>query len=210
MFGHSFQLADVTCFNGNFYAVNKIGKVFRCELGLEEGSSAPKCVEFANTPPQFRRTELNFIVDLGGHPCMIGCNYGQYQYIKEDGEVEMEHINGEPQIAISFLTEAIKIVRLDMHSRIWESIFSLGDRSLFFGNCYSFSVLAADYLACTSNCIYFADNQSEFYNTTKGGGINTGIYNCANKKILRLPVGDDEQGFQSKFTPPLWILPTSQ
>ncbi|OMO60105.1 putative F-box protein [Corchorus capsularis] len=134
------SISDVTYFDGNFYAVNRIGKVFRCELGLDEGSSAPKCVEFTDKPPQFNRTELNFIVDLGGHLCVIGCNYGEYQYIKEYGEVEMEYIN-------------------------------------------------ADYPACTSNCIYFTDNQSEFYSTTKGDGVNTGIYNCANKEILRLPVG---------------------
>ena len=95
-----------------------------------------------------------------------------------------------------------------METRDWERIFSLSDRSVFLGNCCTFSVVAADYHGCIPNCIYFIDD--EFHCFQETGGLDTGLYNCDTKEVIRPdPPWEGEPGFRSKFSPPLWILPSS-
>ncbi|MBA0697136.1 hypothetical protein Goari_003639 [Gossypium aridum] len=45
------------------------------------------------------------------------------------------------------------IFKLDMDTKSWEKIYSLGDRSLFLGNCCTFNVAANDYPGYKPNCI---------------------------------------------------------
>ncbi|OMO60160.1 hypothetical protein CCACVL1_24352 [Corchorus capsularis] len=72
---------------------------------------------------------------------------------------------------------------LDMHTRDWEKICSLGDRCLFLGNCCTFSVLASDYPGCVANCIYFTDDHVLYNYGGRSKGFDTGIYDGANKKF---------------------------
>ncbi|MBA0697139.1 hypothetical protein Goari_003639 [Gossypium aridum] len=46
------------------------------------------------------------------------------------------------------------IFKLDMDTKSWGKIYSSGDKSLFLGNCCTFTVAAADYPGCKPNCIY--------------------------------------------------------
>ncbi|OMO60614.1 hypothetical protein CCACVL1_24009 [Corchorus capsularis] len=189
-------ISDVTYFNRQFFVVKFTGDLLICQ-GLE--GSSPKAIEFASRPTQLNPLNPKYIVDLGGHLCMISRYIREYEYCNEDGELEIESL---------YQTDQFKMAKLDMHTRNWEIVLSLGDRSLFLGTCCTFSVLAADYLACTSNCIYFTEERSDLYNEIYGGGFDTGIFCCDNKEILRLPDGDDEL-YLSKITPPLWIHPTN-
>ncbi|OMO79529.1 hypothetical protein COLO4_24406 [Corchorus olitorius] len=183
------MLEDVTYFRGSFYALHSKGYLIICQ---DLDGPSPKAVEFAKSP--VKGYPIKYLVDLGGELCMIARNINE-EYEEGDGVVETK---------TWIQTEGFEIFKLDMQCRIWEKMLSLGDRSLFLGNCCTFSVLAADYPNCNSNCIYFTDDDSlSWYGT---GDYDIGIYNCDNKKVLRLPVSDDhEQGFHSKFSPPLWI-----
>ncbi|MBA0665495.1 hypothetical protein Goklo_005344 [Gossypium klotzschianum] len=53
------------------------------------------------------------------------------------------------------------IFKLDMNTKSWEKIYLLGDRSLFLGNCCTFTVAAADYPGCKPSCIYYTDELSD-------------------------------------------------
>ncbi|MBA0635950.1 hypothetical protein Godav_029526, partial [Gossypium davidsonii] len=48
------------------------------------------------------------------------------------------------------------IFKLDIDTKTWEKVYSLGDRSLFLGNCSTFAIAAADYPSCKPNCIYYS------------------------------------------------------
>ncbi|OMO53771.1 hypothetical protein CCACVL1_28359 [Corchorus capsularis] len=187
---------DVTCFNGTFFAVNSLGQLLKCE-GILDGITCPKAVQFAEPPPQLYSAARKYIVDLDGYLCMIARIVGDYEYLDENGKVEIETV---------FLTEEFQIVKLDMETKEWERIVSLGDRSVFLGNCCTFSVLASDYNGCTPNSIHFTHDEPSVY--FYSGGMDTGIYNCETKQFLRLPdrLDDEhEHGFRSKLSPPLWI-----
>ncbi|OMO53763.1 hypothetical protein CCACVL1_28362 [Corchorus capsularis] len=202
------SISDVTYFNGNFFAVTILGELLICQ-GLEGPS--PKAVEFADPPPQFEKFEvadfLKYMVELDGHLCMIGRKHGRYRYDNEEDGIVIENCCS---------TEGFGMVRLDIDTRNWDEISSLGDRSLFLGNCCTFTILASDYYGCISNCIYFTydflyEGYHDLEGTNCGGGLDTGIYHCDDKEtLIRLPdVGDDDQPFRSIFSPPIWILPSS-
>ena len=82
--------------------------------------------------------------------------YGDCVCASEAGEVED-----------LFVTDEFEIAKLDMEAKTWERLLSLGDRSLFLGNCCTFSVLAAEYPVCTSNHIYFTDEETDHFYSKK-------------------------------------------
>ncbi|KAL4386345.1 hypothetical protein GQ457_09G024940 [Hibiscus cannabinus] len=78
-------------------------------------------------------------------------------------------------------TIGFEIFKLDMQARCWEKMFSLGDSSLFLGNCCTFVIAAADYPGCRPNCIYLAEDEAVYFQHT--GGVDMGIYDCENLKL---------------------------
>ncbi|OMO53764.1 hypothetical protein CCACVL1_28363 [Corchorus capsularis] len=124
----------------------------------------------------------------------FGREHGRYTYDNEEDGIVIENC---------CFTEGFGMVRLETNTRNRDEISSLGDRSLFLGNCWTFTVLASDYYGCISNCIYFTydflyDDYHDLEGTNCGGGIDTGIYHCDDKEaLIRLPdVGDDDQPFR--------------
>ncbi|KAL4388871.1 hypothetical protein GQ457_09G031100 [Hibiscus cannabinus] len=116
-------------------------------------------------------------------------------------------------------TIGFEIFKLDMQARCWEKMFSLGDSSLFLGNCCTFVIAAADYPGCRPNCIYLAEDEAVYFQHT--GGVDMGIYNCEN---LKLDIGEVDESvvevfpkskdvqhlLRSFFSPPLWFIPSSR
>ncbi|OMP09140.1 hypothetical protein COLO4_05771 [Corchorus olitorius] len=193
----AFALDDVTYFNGSFFAVSSLGLLLECQ---DLDGPSPKCVEFAKSPSYESDDNSvypqQYIVDLNGHLCMILRMLGSYDIKNEAGEIQVEDVN---------VTEEFVIFKLDMQSRNWERMVSLGDRCLFLGNCCTFSVLATHYPGCTPNHIYYTDD--DYANYEKCGGYDTGIYNF--DEGLLLPLDGESDRFRSKFCPPLWIHPSS-
>ncbi|OMO92789.1 O-methyltransferase, family 3 [Corchorus capsularis] len=114
--------------------------------------------------------------------------------IEEYEDIDEGDGDGVVETKTWIITEGFEIFKLDTQCRIWEKILSLGDRSLFPGNCCTFSVLAADYPNCNSNYVMNDDSHSWY---RKGpGDYDIGIYNCDNKEVLQLPVSDDKQRFR--------------
>ncbi|EOY20594.1 Uncharacterized protein TCM_011972 [Theobroma cacao] len=184
-----YALADVICFNGNFFAACVEGRLFICE---DLNRPSPKIVEFA-PPPTIHRGHKKYIVDLSGDLCMITRDVHRYELSYDNGRVEDAN-----------LTEGFEVFKLDLHTKNWEKILSLNGHSVFLGNCCTFSVLPTDHPSCKSNCIYFTDDDNRFYPEASASDI--GIYNCNNKAVEYIEDDDDEvPDLRSPFSPPLWI-----
>ncbi|XP_021280357.1 F-box/kelch-repeat protein At1g57790-like [Herrania umbratica] len=184
-----FSMDDITCFNGNFFVVLITGEVLICE---DLNGPSPKLVEFAAPPSTVHLGHKKYIVDLGGDLCMITRGVGRYDIRYDSGRVERTD-----------LTEEFEIFKLDMHTKNWEKILSLGEHSLFLGNCCTFSVLAANYPRCRANCIYFTDDNFYYYPQARVSDI--GIYNCDNTKDINYINDYEVLDLRSTFSPPLWI-----
>ncbi|EOY20251.1 hypothetical protein QUC31_005744 [Theobroma cacao] len=182
-------LDDVNYFNGNFFAVSSMGQLFLFE---DLNGPAPKVVEFAAPPPIDEPHDKKYIVDLGGHLCMMSRLQFPNEVSYDSGKVEQVN-----------LTEDFDIFKLDMHTKNWERILSLGDHSLFLGNCSTFSVLAADHPGCKPNCIYFTDDNPYYY--TRVSVSDIGIYNCDIREDVDYIDDDEVPDLLNSFSPPLWI-----
>ncbi|MBA0780950.1 hypothetical protein Gotri_004991, partial [Gossypium trilobum] len=149
------DLDDAIYFKGNFY-----GRLHTGEIVLWEATH-PKVVEFAPPPPDLRYFYpgiiINYLFDLGGNLC-IACRHVDTYYV----------------------TVGFVIFKLDMDTKSWEKIYSLGDRSLFLGNCSTSAIAAAHYPGCKPNCIYFSDDSPLLGPTTR---LDVGIYDCQNLKL---------------------------
>ncbi|OMO61425.1 hypothetical protein CCACVL1_23519 [Corchorus capsularis] len=213
----AFALDDVTYFNGSFFAVSSRGLLLKCQ---DLDGPSPKCVEFTKSPGYENDDDdsvypQQYIVDLNGHLCMILRMLGSDDIKNSAGEIVYPDVN---------VTWEFVIFKLDMQSRNWERMVSLGDWCLFLGNCCTFCVLATHYPGCTPNHIYYTDDDyvnyekcggydtdDDYANYEKCGGYDTGIYNFDDDEDggLLLPQDGESDGFRSKFCPPLWILPSS-
>ncbi|OMP08083.1 hypothetical protein CCACVL1_01162 [Corchorus capsularis] len=193
---------DGICFNGSFYAARNTGEVFICQ---DLDGPHPKVVEFASAPPTNNATN-KYIVDLGGNLCLVSRIRGLFEVTNDEGEVTEKETS---------LTYGFEIFKLDMHTREWEKIMSLGALSLFLGYSYTFSVAAADYPGCRPNCIYFATDVNYFNCRTNS---DIGIYNCDNfynkeeeeieYHVDPFPESQDVQDLHSPFAPPVWLALT--
>ncbi|MBA0600594.1 hypothetical protein Gorai_006777 [Gossypium raimondii] len=118
---------DAIYFKGNFYGCLHTGGIVLCE------ATHPKVVELAPPPPDLPDyiSTVTYLFDLAGNLC-IACRHS-HSYA---------------------FTVGYDIFKLDIDTKTWEKIYSLGDRSLFLGNCSTFAIAAADYPGCKPNCIY--------------------------------------------------------
>ncbi|KAK6240032.1 hypothetical protein QUC31_005501 [Theobroma cacao] len=205
---HIIRFDDVICFNGSFFAVRDSGQLFLCQ---DIDASHPNAVEFASVPPTWSPRDAGwtkYLVDMGGNLCVLSRIIQPYGYTSDigegftsDSEEEIEIFTSDNEGGDNFFTKEFHIFKLNMQTKNWERILSLGDRSLFLGNCYTFSVIAADYHGCMSNCIYVTNDYLYC------GGSDIGIYNCEKKETLDLfPKLDNWQYLRSSFSPPLWFI----
>ncbi|WRX13038.1 hypothetical protein QQP08_005525 [Theobroma cacao] len=101
-------LDDVNYINGNFFADRRTGQLILFE---DLNGPSPKVVEFAAPPPMDYPDadpddEKKYIVDWGGHLCMIIRQHYPYKVSYDSGKVE--RVN---------LTENFEIFKLDMHTK---------------------------------------------------------------------------------------------
>ena len=172
--------SDITYFKGDFYIAKCTDQLLVCDFS----GSDPIAVEFAPSPPGLPNG-VKYVVDLEGELCMV------FRYIDI----------AETQSNVSFETKTFEVYKLDMCTKTWKQMESLGDWSLFVGNNYTFSVRGFDNPEFRSNCIYFTHDYSQF--SDQIGGIDSGVYDCKGDEINPLPVSLDLYS----VTPPLWITP---
>ncbi|XP_017618280.1 F-box protein SKIP23-like isoform X2 [Gossypium arboreum] len=124
-------------------------------------------------------------------------------FVDDDGNSDDDDEDDDEEY-IDYRIEFV-IFKLDMDTKSWEKIYSLGDRSLFLGNCCTFTVAAADYPGCKPSCIYYTDELTDVE-------VN-GIYEVEKYLDKDIGLGSLVQPFPKSelmedFFPPLcWIIP---
>ncbi|KAK8671906.1 hypothetical protein V6N13_038489 [Hibiscus sabdariffa] len=238
--------ADAIYLKGNFYFCTWDGEVFLCE---DLFGPRPKATEFAPPPPAQGPPEkylfdLSGNLCLASREAQPQGGDGddddddddEDEDDDDDGDDnrdeddngdgddnrdEDDNGDGDESVVLPYSEKTIgfEIFKLDMQSRCWEKIFSLGDSSLFLGNCCTFVIAAADYLGCRPNCIYLVEDEAGYFKHT--GGVDMGIYDCEN---LKLDIGEVDESvvevfpkskdvqhlLRSFFSPPLWFIPSSR
>lgn len=176
--------SDITYFNGDFFIAKCKGQLLVCDFsGID-----PVAIEFAPSPPGVADDAkyLLYLVDLGGELCMV---FRYFDVIETTSNISMK-------------TRSFEVYKLDMNTRTWKQMDSLGDWSLFVGNNYTFSVRDFGCTDCRSSCIYFTHDYCQCSDQISGN--DTGIYNHKGGEIQALPVSQD---LYSVLRPPLWITP---
>ncbi|TYI08252.1 hypothetical protein ES332_A10G286300v1 [Gossypium tomentosum] len=185
--GGGFLWDDVIYFKFNFYGCLNSGEIFLFE---DLNGAHPKSVKFASRTPNFHGGRTCYLFHLDGNLCMT-C---RDPFDVDDGDDDDEDIG----YTIKFV-----IFKLDMDTKSWKKIYSLGDRSLFLGNCCTFTVAAADYPGCKPNCIYSTDASIDV--------ADIGIYDVEKNRdkdigLEPFPMSKPVEQLLS-FAPPVWIIP---
>ncbi|KNA05352.1 hypothetical protein SOVF_191150 [Spinacia oleracea] len=126
---------------------------------------------------------------------------------------KMEVLNEDPDpdavegwdLDVCYRTIEFKVYKLNFGNKIWEEVNDLGDVALFVGNNSSMAVDVSGTNNCKNNCIYFTDDEWQFWDgPTLYGGHDLGIFNIANQDFEILYEGDD---IRSNFCTALWFVP---
>ncbi|KAK9705975.1 hypothetical protein RND81_07G096600 [Saponaria officinalis] len=107
---------------------------------------------------------------------------------------------------IVYQTNIFKIYKLDPKDKIWEETKDVGSVALFVGCNYSMSVSVSEFKCLRPNCIYFTDDEDNFWDKmTDFGGHDMGVYDIKSGEICRFYEGDDTR---SSFCPPIGLFLT--
>ncbi|MBA0813917.1 hypothetical protein Gohar_027734 [Gossypium harknessii] len=179
--GFNFLIDDAIYFKGNFYGCLNSGEIVLFE---DLHGAHPKAVEFAPQPPNFHGGRTCYLFALGENLCMT-CR----DPCDDDDDYEYT---------------GYTIFKLDMDTKSWEKIYSLGDRSLFLGNCCTFTVAAADYPGCKPNCIYSTEESIHVE--------SIGIYEVEKNRdkdigLEPFPMSKQVEHLIPSLSPPVWIIP---
>ncbi|KMS94646.1 hypothetical protein BVRB_016670 [Beta vulgaris subsp. vulgaris] len=132
--------------------------------------------------------------------------YGQIYLLESYGDLFLvlrhkDLIEGD----LWYETCYFEVHKFDFDGTRWEDFKDIGDLSLFVGNDCAMSVRASLTKNCKSNCIYFTDDEFQFWDIAKRyGGHDMGIYYLVNKEIENVYEGNDTR---STFCPPLLFMP---
>ncbi|TYI08251.1 hypothetical protein ES332_A10G286200v1 [Gossypium tomentosum] len=179
--GFKFLIDDAIYFKGNFYGCLNSGEIVLFE---DLHGAHPKAVEFASRPPRFHGGCTCYLFALGENLCMT------YRDPYDDDD--------------DYEYKGYTIFKLDMDTKSWKRIYSLGDRSLFLGNCCTFTVAAADYPGCKPNCIYSTEESIHvegvyIYDVEKNRDKDIGLE--------PFPISQRVEQILPSLSSPVWIIP---
>ncbi|PIA48051.1 hypothetical protein AQUCO_01400561v1 [Aquilegia coerulea] len=173
--GLGFNFYDLTYYNGKFYALNIHGNVYVVE-GLDSRNPYTEAVIENGDDDQY--SCFSYLIESSGDLLKF------VRFV--DGK--------EPSKTILF-----KVFKLDFKEKEWLKVETLGDRALFVGLNYSFSVCTSDFPGCKRNCVYYTDDGRGLFIK----GYNEGIYNLEDGTIEKL-YSDDSQDI---LPLPIWYAP---
>ncbi|XP_056692532.1 F-box protein SKIP23 isoform X2 [Spinacia oleracea] len=105
----------------------------------------------------------------------------------------------------SYQTIDFEVYKLNLGTKNWKRVNELDDVALFVGDNTSMSVRASNFSNCKSNCIYFTDDEWQFWDASEvKGGHDMGLFNMTKKKIETIYEGDD---IRSVFCTAFWFMP---
>ncbi|PIA45854.1 hypothetical protein AQUCO_01600237v1 [Aquilegia coerulea] len=189
---------DMLYFNNQFYVVDTEGLVRSFDIT----SGNPVGIEFALAPGNIHEhgwgdgdEDLQFyLVELMGELHMVV----KYQYW--DSELP-ESPSSRP--FKNWHMYFFRVYRLDLCTRKWKEVFTLGDYALFVGHNTSFSLLVSDYPEYQNSSIFFTD---DLYDWDLQSGGDMGIFNLETISMQPWNLDDDMVG--PLYSHPVLFVPT--
>ncbi|KAL4600936.1 hypothetical protein ACB092_11G235900 [Castanea dentata] len=190
---------DITFYKGKFYAVNNHGDVLICHIEDD--------IAFTEHIAIYKETEdyiHKYLVELSGDLLLVsriqgGTHYQDNEFIKDESKDENLYV-----------TLGFTVLKLECSTEVknkneykWVNVDSLGDQALFVGGNSSVSLSASSFNGCKANCIYFTDDNFDFFLATlNGGGYNMGVFSMEDGNIKQ----HYREEFLSYFAPPVWYI----
>ena len=196
---------DITFYKDKFYAVNNHGDVFVCHIKDD--------IAFAERIAIYNETEdyiHKYLVESSGDLFLVsriqgGTHYQDNEFINDDSEDEDESEDENPYVTLGFI-----VLKLECSNEVknkneyeWVNVDSLGDQALFVGGNSSVSLSASSFNGCKANCIYFTDDNFDFFLATlNGGGYDMGVFSMEDGNIKQHYRGES----LSYFAPPVCYI----
>ncbi|XP_056688835.1 uncharacterized protein [Spinacia oleracea] len=187
---------DTCFFNGQFYAIDHLGKVMAFESDII-------------------KSQPRIVIDLIDKGVLFKQTYGKFYLIEVESKLlvlhrhhlllEDDEINPEKSNEV-YWTICFEVIELNLDNGSVKSVEDIGNRAIFIGLNSTFSVEAStDKHGCKPNCIYFIDDNTEYFNHDglMGRGIDMGIYSLDEGKLIeRFYEGPSQFCYT---TPPTWV-----
>ncbi|KAF5205418.1 ascorbic acid mannose pathway regulator [Thalictrum thalictroides] len=201
---------DTVHINDQFYAIDVEGVVCRFDI-----STTPNQVSlhFACLPGEIDMEEgcRFYLVEMLGELHMVARffylqgRYLEYYHLEHARPFE-EHHHAQ--------TSSFQVFKLDLCTKEWKEVHTLGDYAFFLGNNTSFSLRVSEYPGCQSDAIYFTDDykwESTLHMEGQHGkegmesiGLDMGVFDLKTKRVKPFYDSDDVPTF---LAPPIWITP---
>ncbi|KAL5721264.1 hypothetical protein ACHQM5_013845 [Ranunculus cassubicifolius] len=167
---------DVLHLNNGFYLVDSRGIIRHFDIT----SPNPVATQFAKPPKDIRYEEYSFyLVELLGELHLVV----KYEAFEDHR------------------TFHFQVYKLDLSTKKWEEVFTLGDYTFFIGRTSSFSIRASDFERCRRGCIYFNDVLDGGWTTTR----DIWIFDLESEDMDVLHTGAKDLNL---FSCPAWFIPT--
>ncbi|KAF8411165.1 hypothetical protein HHK36_003708 [Tetracentron sinense] len=158
------SIDDVIYYQDKFYVVSNEGDVVVCDM--------------AYNPPKVAKVAL---------PVTPTCIMQKYLVEGLSGELllvlkHMDLVDNEDLSDYCHYTSHFEVFKLEMNSRKWIEVKSLGEQTLFLGENSSMSLSAPEFPECRKNCIYFTDDYLEGW-LGECGCFDMGIFSLEDGKI---------------------------
>lgn len=191
-----YYVHDAIFYKNQFYTVNFYGFVMLVDIGdIIHPPRGMVLNDGFETTSEFQR---NYLVEWCGE-LLVVIKFIDDFYEGEENDKKVGH-----QL---YTTNRFEIYKLDLNTKKWSEVKSLGEHALFLGFNNSVSLLASDYPGwIKKNCIYFTDDfKLGYVGTGTPGGHDMGVFDLSDKSIRSHYTGDST----SLYSPPLWIIPNS-
>ncbi|KAK9740558.1 hypothetical protein RND81_03G044500 [Saponaria officinalis] len=125
--------------------------------------------------------------------------------LRSDDEIDLDEYGLDDSDDFTYHTFGFKVFKLDHKHKIWEQIKDLDNVALFVGENYSISISLTLANCLESNCIYFTDDEAEYWVwNPKVAGQDMGIFDNKCGQIWQIYDVDD---ISSSIYPPIWFIP---
>ncbi|XP_056687570.1 putative F-box protein At1g65770 [Spinacia oleracea] len=162
---HIHWVCDVCFFQGEFYAIDSVGKVMA--FGSEKTNRKPRIVADLISQGVLPKIPINlYLVEVKNKLLVIH----RYVFV-------VDEINKDEDV---YWTKYFEVFELNVDNGKAKQVHDVGDRAIFLGYNSTFSVKASSHKdGCKSNCIYFTDDNGYLFrglDDRNGGGSDMGIY----------------------------------
>ncbi|XP_021769484.1 putative F-box/kelch-repeat protein At4g12810 [Chenopodium quinoa] len=187
-------VTDVVRWGQKLLFLYQDGAIGYCDMSALENSKIATIMEYSPIPKAYDPwpcIKQQYLLDAFGDLLMVSRHKIDYEGVEDN--------------SVNYDTLHFKVYRFKFDTNTWVQVNDLGDVALFVGNNTSIPIRASHINNCKRNCIYFTDDEFQFWNSlTLFGGHDMGLFNMTNNEFETVYGGDD---IHSSFCPSLWFMP---